>query len=185
MKRRKGLSVVHKPGKDSKKRDEEKSLQDLAASLRARRSEALETSGIGEVLWTECVEVARKEFVKGAELKKKRKEEFLAALKCSVMKTFFLFCNYGLKGLGILCIALLCIGLFLYLCKPASFFLQRKLHSRFEFVSYITPVGFWCTVISHCGWRPGNDVCFLCNPNWTTCFSNLRIDVDAIAMLLC
>lgn len=48
------------------KRDElnyQKSIHNLAASLRAQRSKALETNGVGQVMWTECVEKVRKELI--------------------------------------------------------------------------------------------------------------------------
>ena len=116
MKRR-GSAV---DSKGSNKHDEEL-IQDLSASLRSRRSELLEVNGIEEELWTECVQIARDQLITGGQLRNK-----------GVLKMFCVLCNKGLKGLVILFLVLTCIGLFLYLCKPASFFLQRKLHSRFK-----------------------------------------------------
>ena len=94
-------------------------IQKLAASLRVQRSESLEVSGMGEELWTECVESARDHLIKRGKLRRR-----------GLLKMFCVLCNGGLKEIVILILVLSCIGLFLYLCKPASFFLQRKLHSR-------------------------------------------------------
>lgn len=116
----------HAGGNNRDEHDEELILK-LAASLRSRRSESLEVNGIGEELWTECVELARDHLIKREKLKRR-----------GLLKMFCVLCNNGLKRVVILLLVLSFIGLFFYLCKPASFFLQRKLHSRLLF-TFTTP----------------------------------------------
>ena len=129
MKRRKrGSSEKSDLGRGKKSGTEKlhiSSIQDLTASLRAQRREAVGARGIGVEAWTECVELARKELDEGKEAGQR------IGNGQWVLRSFCLFCSYAVKGLVVAFLLLLCIGLLLYLCRPASFYLQRKLHSRF------------------------------------------------------
>lgn len=114
--------VTQNKGTKQDEPNHQKSIQSLAASLRAQRSKALEGNGVGEAIWADCVETARKELVKRIQIQQRR------SIGVFCRQLFVLLC---IKGLVVLLIVVLCIALFLYLYQPASFFLQRKLHSRF------------------------------------------------------
>ena len=84
----------------------------LKASLRSLKSKLPIAD---DALWNNSIETVTKELLQ------KRK----TAKKCSAL------CRKGFKGLTVVMCLLLLIGVFLYLYKPASFFLKRKLHSRY------------------------------------------------------
>lgn len=109
--------------------DAEKSLRELANSLRAQRS-----GSVGDELWTECIEIARKRLLK------ERQQKHSRELLCLVRKC----CRNGLIGLIIL---VLSVGIFLYLCKPASFFLKRKLHSGYILLILLFLRCYWLWII--------------------------------------
>ena len=126
MKRRKRSSSEKSDlGKSGTEKLHISSIQDLTASLRAQRREVVGARGIGVEAWTECVELAREELNEGKEAGQR------IGNRQWVLRSFCLFCSYAVKGLVVAFLLLLCIGLLLYLCRPASFYLQRKLHSRF------------------------------------------------------
>jgi hypothetical protein len=86
----------------------------LNASLRSLKSKLPIED---DPLWKNSIETVTKELLQ------KRK----TAKKCSLVNAL---CRKGFKGLTVVMFLLLLIGVFLYLYKPASFFLKRKLHSR-------------------------------------------------------
>lgn len=92
----------------------------LKASLRSLKSKLPFAAEEREGVWKNCIETVKKEIVRKQDIK-------INERKCNYVKAF---CRKGFKWLTVLLLILIFIGVFLYLCKPASFFLQRKIHSR-------------------------------------------------------
>ena len=92
---------------ETRNRARNHALGTLQDSLEKLRAEVVLDGG-EEVLWKRCLDTARDDF-------RKAQEKRLSAFK---------------KGLLCLFLLILCVGLFVYFCKPASFYLQRKLHSK-------------------------------------------------------
>ena len=102
-----------------RRRVPEKSAKVLASKINALR---VEQDRMGRGVWAECLLTATNRL----------RKEMLQSNSRGMPSCTKKFCLTCLRVLIILFFILLCIIIFLYLCEPASFFLKRKLHSRYN-----------------------------------------------------
>ena len=105
------------------------STDDLVFTLSAWRRERLNAGILTEETWSECVLRAKKELLgKQGEADQNTWRGKRALVRCWKLQCMFFRHICRLMWLGFL--SLVMLGVFLLLCKPASFYLHRKLHTR-------------------------------------------------------